>query len=92
MVEGSVVNVANAQYIVGVEMLLAAQVLTITEALLPGVILGRGTQAVYDEIRRQIPACLDGDRWFHHDIVIAQSFVLSGSVRDAVERVIGVIA
>lgn len=81
--------VANTQYIIGVEMLLAAQALTMTEELLPGFVLGKGTQAAYDEIRKQIPACLDGDRWFHHDVQVAQSFVLSGSVRGAVMAGIG---
>ena len=77
------------QYIIGVEMLLAAQALTMTEDLLPGFVLGKGTQAAYDEVRRQIPPCLDGDRWFHNDIVVAQSFVTTGSVRAAVEQKIG---
>ncbi len=81
--------VANTQYIVGVEMLLAAQALTMTEALLPGFVLGQGTKAAYEEVRRQIPACLDGDRWFHDDIVAAQSFVTTGSVRKAVVDKIG---
>lgn len=81
--------ISNTQYIVGVEMLLAAQALTMTESLLPDAVLGQGTQAAYDEIRRQIPACLDGDRWFHHDVAVAQSFIVSGSVRAAVERRIG---
>jgi histidine ammonia-lyase len=81
--------VANTQYIVGVEMLLAAQALTMTEALLPGFVLGAGTKAAYQEVRRQIPACLDGDRWFHDDIVAAQSFVTTGSVRKAVAVAIG---
>ena len=81
--------VANTQYIVGVEMLFAAQALTMTESLLPGFALGRGTQEAYEEVRRQIPASLDGDRWFHNDIVVAQSFVTSGSVRAAVEKKIG---
>ena len=80
---------SNTQYIVGMEMLLAAQGLTMTEELLPGAVLGQGTQAAYDEIRRQIPACLDGDRWFHDDIQAARSFVTSGSVRAAVEDKIG---
>jgi len=84
--------VANTQYIVGVEMLLAAQALTMTEPLLPGFVLGRGTQAAYAEVRRQVPACLDGDRWFHDDIAAAQSFVVSGSVRAAVEKAIGKFA
>jgi len=81
--------IANARYIIGVEMLLAAQALTMTEPDLPGFALGQGTQAAYDEIRRQIPACLDGDRWFHDDIATAHAFVASGSVRAAVERKIG---
>ena len=84
--------VANTQYIVGVEMLLAAQALTMTEDLLPDFVLGEGTQAAYAEVRRQIPACLDGDRWFHNDILIAQSFVVSGSVRAKVEEQVGVFA
>ncbi|HEX7634328.1 MAG TPA: aromatic amino acid ammonia-lyase [Noviherbaspirillum sp.] len=84
--------VANTQYIVGVEMLLAAQALTMTEALLPGYVLGQGSQAAYDEVRRQIPACMDGDRWFHNDVAVARSFVTSGSVRAAVERKIGKFA
>jgi histidine ammonia-lyase len=73
-------------------MLLAAQALTMTESLLPDFVLGAGTQAAYDEIRRQIPACLEGDRWFHDDIAVAQSFVTSGSVRNAVEATIGKFA
>jgi histidine ammonia-lyase len=81
--------VENTQYIVGVEMLLAAQALTMTEGLLDGFVLGKGTQAAYEAVRRQIPACLDGDRWFHNDIVVARSFVTSGSVRQAVEAAIG---
>lgn len=83
--------VQNTQYIVGVEMLLAAQALTMTEHLLPGFQLGEGTQAAYDEIRQQIPACLEGDRWFHNDIQVAHSFVTSGSVRNAVTAKLGTI-
>jgi histidine ammonia-lyase len=60
--------------------------------LLPGFVLGKGTQAAYQEIRRQIPACLEGDRWFHNDIAVAQSFVVSGSVRNAVVEKIGAFA
>jgi len=81
--------VQNTQYIVGVEMLLAAQALTMTEHLLPGFKLGEGTQAAYDEIRKQIPACLEGDRWFHNDIQVAHSFVTSRSVQEAVAAKVG---
>jgi histidine ammonia-lyase len=83
--------VANTQVIVGVEMLLAAQGITMSEEALAGFSLAPGTQAAYDEIRRQIPACLDGDRWFHHDIALAHGFVISGSVRAAVEQVVGAL-
>lgn len=81
--------VSNTQYIVGVELLLAAQALTMTESLLPGVVLGQGTSAAYAAVRSQIPACLDGDRWFHDDIETARSFITTGSVRKAVEAQIG---
>lgn len=81
--------VSNTQYIVGVELLLAAQALTMTESLLPGVELGKGTKLAYEAVRSQIPACLDGDRWFHNDIEVARSFVTTGSVRKAVEAQIG---
>lgn len=84
--------VANTQYIVGVEMLLAAQALTMSEGQLDGFVLGKGTQAAYEQIRREIPACLDGDRWFHDDIASAQQFILTGSVRQAVEAAVGDIA
>jgi histidine ammonia-lyase len=83
--------VANTQVIVGVEMLLAAQGITMSEDALQGFALAPGTQAAYDEIRRQIPACLDGDRWFHDDIAVAHGFVIGGSVRAAVEGVVGAL-
>lgn len=81
--------VSNTQYIVGVEMLLASQALTMTEDLLPGFVLGKGTQAAYESVRSQIPACLDGDRWLHNDLEVARSFIVSGSVRKAVVSKIG---
>jgi histidine ammonia-lyase len=81
--------VANTRYIVGVEMLLAAQALTLTEDLLPGFKLGVGTQAAYEEIRRQLTPTLDGDRWYHDDIALAHQFIVDGSVRAAVEAKVG---
>jgi histidine ammonia-lyase len=81
--------VANTRYIIGVEMLLAAQGLTMTEPLLKDFRLGAGTQAAYDAIRQRIPACLEGDRWFHDDIEAAHGFVAEGSVRAAVEAKLG---
>jgi histidine ammonia-lyase len=81
--------VSNTQYIVGVEMLLASQALTMTENLLPGFVLGKGTQVAYEAVRSQIPACLDGDRWLHNDLEVARSFITTGSVRKAVVAQMG---
>jgi histidine ammonia-lyase len=81
--------VANTQYIVGVELLLAAQAITMTEQFLPGFVLGGGTQAAFDAIRAKIAPCLDGDRWFHDDIAMAHELVVSDSVRTAVAARLG---
>jgi histidine ammonia-lyase len=81
--------VSNTQYIVGVELLLAAQAISMTEHLLPGFVLGKGSQAAYDAIRCKIAPCLDGDRWFHDDIAQAHELVVSESVRQAVCRSLG---
>ena len=83
--------VANTQYIVGVEMLLAAQALTMTAVPLAAFKLGTGTQAAYDAVRAAIAACVDGDRWYHDDIATARSFVTGGAVRAAVEAAIGLL-
>ena len=81
--------VTNTQYIVGVEMLLAAQAITMTEALLPGFVLGAGTQAAFDAVRAKIAPCLDGDRWFHDDIATAHELILNDTVRHAVQARLG---
>ena len=81
--------VDNTQYIVGVEMLLAAQALTMTAVPLAAFELGTGTQAAYDAVRAAITACVDGDRWYHDDIATARNFVTSGAVRAAVEAAVG---
>lgn len=81
--------VANTQYIVGVELLLAAQAISMTEAQLAGFVLGQGTQAAFDAVRAKIAPCLDGDRWFHDDIAAALELVQSGSVREAVRAALG---
>ena len=83
--------VANTQYIVGVEMLLAAQALSMTAEALAPFVLGTGTQAAYDAVRQRIAACVDGDRWYHDDIAIAHNFVTSGTVRAAVEQAVGAL-
>lgn len=84
--------IANTQYIVGVEMLLAAQGISMTADLLPGFVLGSGTQSAFDAIRAKITPCLEGDRWMHDDIALALELVLGNSVRQAVQEHTGVFS
>jgi histidine ammonia-lyase len=84
--------VANTQYIVGVEMVLAAQAISMTADLLPGFVLGDGTRTAYNTIRASLSACLDGDRWVHDDIAMAHELVLSNRVRTAVQEHTGVFS
>ncbi len=84
--------IGNTQYIVGVEMVLAAQAISMTADLLPGFILGSGTQSAYEAIRAKLAPCLDGDRWFHDDIAVAHELVLSNHVRMVVQAHTGVFS
>jgi histidine ammonia-lyase len=81
--------VANAQQIVATELLLAAQAISLSEPLLGQFALGAGSQAAYAAVRARIPAALEGDRWLHADLAAALELVRAGTVREAVEAVVG---
>lgn len=81
--------VANVQQIVATELLIAAQGISLTVPLLGQFALGQGSQAAYAAIREHIPAALEGDRWLHADLAEALALVQSGSLRQAVEAVVG---
>jgi histidine ammonia-lyase len=81
--------VANVQQIVATELLIAAQAISLTEPLLGQFALGQGSAAAYAAIRERLPAALEGDRWLHADLAAALELVRSGSVRRAVEAVVG---
>lgn len=83
--------VANVQQIVATELLIAAQAISLTEPLLAQFALGQGSQAAYTAIRERIPAALEGDRWLHADLAEALAVVRNGSVRQAVEAVVGAL-
>jgi histidine ammonia-lyase len=83
--------VENVQHIVATEMLIAAQALSLTEPLLGGFSLGRGSAAAYATLRRRIPAALDGDRWLHGDLIAALELLRSDAVLQAVEQAVGPI-
>jgi histidine ammonia-lyase len=81
--------VANVEQIVATEMLMAAQALSLVADRSKDHPLGRGTQAAFDAIRRVIPAALDGDRWYHHEMAAALTLIQSGAIAEAVEAAIG---
>jgi histidine ammonia-lyase len=83
--------VENVQCIVATEMLIAAQALSLTEPLLGGFNLGRGSAAAYATLRQHIPAALEGDRWLHADLVAALELLRGDAVLEAVEQAVGPI-
>jgi len=72
--------VDNVCVIIAIELLLAAQAISITESQLGGLRLGDGTKAAYDLIRREIPAALGADRWLHDDIMTLARLVREGTI------------
>ncbi|GJD93272.1 HAL/PAL/TAL family ammonia-lyase [Methylobacterium iners] len=81
--------VENAEQIVAGEMLMAAQALTLVADLAKDHPIGKGTQAALDAIREVIPPALDGDRWYHTEMVDALALLRSGAVVKAVEAAVG---
>ena len=76
--------VANAENVVAIELLCAAQGLDLFTNLRPG----RGTMAAYQEIRRHIPH-LEQDRVLADDIAAMRALMASGVILAAVEKQIG---
>jgi histidine ammonia-lyase len=81
--------VENAEQIVAGELLMAAQALTLVADLAKDHPLGKGTQAALDAIREAIPPALDGDRWYHTEMVDALALLRSGAVVSAAEAAVG---
>ena len=73
----------NAQHVVALEMLAAAQALDLRLRSQAGARLGRGTQAARDRIRREV-SFLDKDRLLAPDVKKAVEMVRSGEVVRAV--------
>jgi histidine ammonia-lyase len=81
--------VQNAQAVVAVEMLLAAQALDLAERDLADWPVGAGTRAAWHAIRAHVPASLDDDRWVCDDVENVRALVVAGTVTQAVEAAIG---
>ncbi|MBX9815755.1 MAG: aromatic amino acid lyase, partial [Sphingomonas sp.] len=83
--------VENVEYIIGGEMLMAAQALSLVEPLAKDHPLGTGSSAALAAIRDKIKPALDGDRWFHTDIAAARDLIRTNEVVEAVEAAIGAL-
>lgn len=76
----------NAQTVIAIEMMTAAQAIDFHAPLK----CGKGTGAAYATIRRSIPH-MDADRILHNDIDAALQLVRSGAVLSAVEKASGTL-
>ncbi len=78
--------VANAENVVAIELLCAAQALDLFTNLKPG----EGTMAAYQAIRKHIPH-LEKDRLLAEDIAAMRALMHSGEILNAVEQKIGAL-
>lgn len=83
--------VENVEQIVAVELLMAAQALTLVEPVAKDHPLGKGSRAAMDAIRVAIPPALDGDRWYAAEMAQALDLVRSGAIIASVEGAIGTL-
>jgi histidine ammonia-lyase len=83
--------VANVEQIVAGEILMACQALTLVGDVAAAHPLGKGSAAALDAVRSVIPAALDGDRWYHTEMVDALALVRSGAIVAAVESAVGAL-
>jgi histidine ammonia-lyase len=81
--------VANVEQIVAGEILMACQALTLVSDLAAAHPIGKGSAAALAAVRAVIPASLDGDRWYHAEMVDALKLVRSGAILTAVEAAVG---
>jgi len=83
---GMILN--NVIKIVGIEYMLAAEAISLTQDQLGQFKLGKGTQAAFDRIRRDV-APTYRDSYMPHQSGPAIELAKTGVVLDAVEKVIG---
>jgi histidine ammonia-lyase len=81
--------VENAQAVVAIELLLAAQALDLAERDLGEYPVGVGTAAAWREVRTRVPAMFGDDRWIHDDIAQVISLVVDGSLPASVQSACG---
>ncbi len=82
---------ANTEQVIGSEMLMAAQALSLVEPVAKDHPIGKGSAAALAAIRSRIEPALDGDRWYAAEMEEARRMVEDGSVVEAVEAAIGAL-
>ncbi|MCT4368889.1 histidine ammonia-lyase [Yangia mangrovi] len=80
----------NMPKIVGVEYLLAARAIFLTEEVLGDYALGKGSQAAYDALRAKVPF-MQEDSYMVNQRVPVLAMAQSGEVLAAVEAAVGVL-
>lgn len=81
--------VENAKSIVSAEILIAAQALSQTQEISTDHPPSTATSAIIGEIRKEIPARLDGDVWFANDMRDITEIVGSGSLLKTATEILG---
>src|SRR5206468_2834932 len=81
--------VENTEQVVAVEMLMAAQALSLVAERAGDYPVGTGTKAALDAIRSAIAPALEGDRWYHHEMREILDLARSGTIMAAVEDAVG---
>jgi len=78
----------NVRKVIGIECMIAAQAISLTEPQLGEFKLGKGTQAALDYIRQKVPAARQ-DSYMPHQSGPVIELITQGELLDAVERVVG---
>jgi histidine ammonia-lyase len=78
----------NVRQIIACELLMAAQALTLVEDRTKDAPLGKGTAKVLETIRADIPAALDGDRWYATEMAQADAMLQRGNIMAALQPMI----
>jgi histidine ammonia-lyase len=80
--------IANAQAVVAIELMLAAQALDLADRDLAGHPVGAGSAAAWRVARQAVPAAMSGDRWVASDLAAMRMLVEQHTIVTAVEALL----
>lgn len=81
--------VENVEYIVAMEILMAAQALSLIESIAADHPIGAGSAAALQAVRAEIQPALAGDRWYATEMNHAHQLVKSGAILNVVSAAVG---